>query len=165
MLLTIMRHGEAQASRGSDAERPLTERGREEVAAAATALLQTCRDRGLAAPSVLLHSPYTRTTETAGIVGSLLGLSPRPLAALAPGHAPGEVEESEARDIAEQYAHSLLISHQPLVSLMVTRWCGEDTPRYALSPGGFTTLLADSMLPAMASHEFSALPPEYQARF
>ena len=161
MLVTIMRHGEAVYRALSDAERPLTERGRAEVHLGARQLLAHCRSAGLAPPDTLLHSPYRRTTETASIVGGELSLTPVVLKELAPGYAPAEIEKAQEVSHSDADGHILLVSHQPLVSLLVMRWCALDTPRHSLNPGGFTTLATEIILPGMASHCFSALPPTY----
>ncbi len=163
MFVTIMRHGEAHTSAGSDAERPLTRRGRNEVQYGGQQLLSLCSRARISPPRRLLHSPYLRTLETADIVGGVTGLEPQSLDELAPGHGPEQLESCAALTPEDDDDHILLISHQPLVSLLVSRWSGNGGSRYVLSPGGFTTLSAEIMLARLATHEFSALPPNYGA--
>jgi phosphohistidine phosphatase len=64
-----MRHATAEESSGSDATRPLSDRGREEARLAAEAL----RERK-ARPARILTSPRLRARETAEIIGTALGI-------------------------------------------------------------------------------------------
>ena len=68
MTLWLLRHGEAEARARSDAERPLTERGRKEV--------RRCAERLRGRPlQYILASPYLRAQQTAEIVREVLGLA------------------------------------------------------------------------------------------
>ena len=60
--LVILRHGEAEPYINSDAERALTDRGREETSAQIAILAE----QGFL-PEEIIHSPFIRTTQTARI--------------------------------------------------------------------------------------------------
>ncbi len=65
MLLYLLRHGIAEdhGSRGSDAERELTDEGKEKTRLA----MQALRAMRLAVPALVMSSPYTRARQTAEI--------------------------------------------------------------------------------------------------
>lgn len=106
MTLWLLRHGEAEARARSDAERPLTERGRKEVRRSAERL----RGRPL---QYILASPYLRAQQTAEIVREVLGLA-LPLTTVdwaTPDDSPREV----ANRLDSYSGHCLLVSHNPLL--------------------------------------------------
>lgn len=106
MTLWLLRHGEAEARARSDAERPLTERGRKEVRRNAERL----RGRPL---QYILASPYLRAQQTAEIVREVLGLA-LPLTTVdwaTPDDSPGEA----ANRLDSYPGHCLLVSHNPLL--------------------------------------------------
>ena len=70
MLLTLWRHGEA-GSGVTDEVRALTPRGREETIAMAQGYSTWAGESALGPVSLLLHSPYRRTVETAKLLGEL----------------------------------------------------------------------------------------------
>ena len=61
MRLWVLRHGQAEAQAASDAQRNLTEHGREEVLGMSRRLQQQV-------PEVILASPYVRAQQTAELV-------------------------------------------------------------------------------------------------
>ena len=93
MLLTLWRHGEA-GSAATDQARKLTVRGREEVLAIARDYVAWA---GASAPwpiSLLLHSPYRRTVETAELLVELLRPGSQEVdPSLAPGAYPESFSE------------------------------------------------------------------------
>ena len=106
MTLWLLRHGEAEARARSDAERPLTERGRKEVRRSAERL----RGRPL---QYILASPYLRAQQTAEIVREVLGLA-LPLTTVdwaTPDDSPREV----ANRLDSYSGNCLLVSHNPLL--------------------------------------------------
>ena len=64
-------------------------------------------------------------------------------------------------DTAASDAHLLLVSHQPLVSLLLDYWTGEPGRVAALSPGGLATVELAVAGPGQASLQFWCLPPDY----
>ena len=135
MLLTLWRHGEA-GSAATDEVRALTPRGRDEVVAMAQDYAAWAGDSALAPVSLLLHSPYRRTIETAALLGELLrpgSLKVDP--SLAPGAYPEAFSES---DYAE-HEHVVMVSHQPFVSQAIAFWT-DDMALAPLAPGGYSML-------------------------
>ena len=63
MKLYFMRHGKAAHTKGADAQRPLTEEGRQDVAEVVDSRIESLSDVAL-----ILTSPYRRARETADIV-------------------------------------------------------------------------------------------------
>lgn len=111
MRLWLLRHGEAAAYARSDAERPLTAQGRDEVRCSAEHL------RGQALQRILV-SPYLRAQQTAELVRSTLNLD-LPLTTLdwlTPDDDPREVarhlDPFEGGDV-------LVVSHNPLLGELV----------------------------------------------
>ena len=135
MLLTLWRHGEA-GSAATDEVRALTPRGRDEVVAMAQDYAAWAGDSALAPVSLLLHSPYRRTVETAALLGELLGLgSLKAGPSLAPGAYPEAFSENDYRG----HEHIVMVSHQPFVSQAIALW-SDDATLAPLAPGGYSTL-------------------------
>jgi phosphohistidine phosphatase len=105
--LWLLRHGQAEAHAASDAQRELTERGRQEALQSAAHLI----GQPLA---VIIASPYVRAQQTAEVVRQQLGFERAIITAawLKPAGDVGEVirqlDAYEGQDV-------LLVSHQPLI--------------------------------------------------
>ncbi|MHA6493333.1 phosphohistidine phosphatase SixA [Pseudomonas borbori] len=108
MRLWLMRHGEAVAHAASDAERALTDYGREQVRQAAGQL----DGRRL---GCILVSPYRRAQQTAALVKETLDYRGELLTV------PWLTPESDPREVLAQLdnflpaSELLLVSHQPLI--------------------------------------------------
>ncbi|AQZ95954.1 phosphohistidine phosphatase SixA [Halopseudomonas phragmitis] len=112
MKLWILRHGKAQAMAASDPQRALTERGRADVLHMAELL----RDQQL---DGILASPYLRAQQTAGLVGEHLNFARG--VATAPWLTPDDDPMQVINYLSERTEQSLLlVSHQPLVSQLVS---------------------------------------------
>lgn len=111
MTLWILRHGEAQNRARSDAERALTDRGRQEVLSAAARLL----GRPL---QWIIASPYVRAQQTAELVRQALGFSDSIVTVpwLTPDSDPRKVLDNLDLYAGDQV---LLVSHQPLVGTLI----------------------------------------------
>lgn len=109
MKLWVLRHGEAQPHAPRDADRALTEHGREEVLHSAEQLI----GKPLTA---ILASPYVRAQQTAQLVREALGLALdiRTVPWLTPESSPLKVLEQLEAD-----GDVLLVSHQPLVGSLI----------------------------------------------
>ena len=135
MLLTLWRHGEA-GSAATDEARALTARGREEVVAMAQDYATWAGESDLGPVSLLLHSPYRRTVETAELLGEVLGPGSMKVdPSLGPGAYPEAFSES---DYAE-HEHVVMVSHQPFVSQAIAFWT-DDMALAPLAPGGYSML-------------------------
>ncbi|NMX62529.1 phosphohistidine phosphatase SixA [Pseudomonas sp. WS 5079] len=110
MKLWILRHGEAESHASSDAQRNLTERGREEVLHSAAHLIGQ-------PISAIIASPYARAQQTAQLVREALGFVPeiRTVPWLTPDGNPLQVLEKLDTDDSV-----LLVSHQPLVGNLIS---------------------------------------------
>lgn len=106
MTLWLLRHGEAEPRARSDAERPLTERGRREVRKAAERL------RGRALEHILV-SPYLRAQQTAELVRETLGLK-LPLTTV-DWATPDDAPRTAASHLDAYPGECLLVSHNPLL--------------------------------------------------
>ena len=135
MLLTLWRHGEA-GSAAADEARALTPRGREEVAAMAQGYVAWAGESALGPVSLLLHSPYRRTVETAALLGEVL--DPGSLK-VDPSLAPGAYPEGFSENDYAGHEHIVMVSHQPFVSQALALWT-DDVTLAPLAPGGWSML-------------------------
>ena len=135
MLLTLWRHGEA-GSAAADEARALTPRGREEVAAMAQGYVAWAGESALGPVSLLLHSPYRRTVETAALLGEVL--DPGSLK-VDPSLAPGAYPEGFSENDYAGHEHIVMVSHQPFVSQAIALWT-DDVMLAPLAPGGWSML-------------------------
>jgi phosphohistidine phosphatase SixA len=132
--VTVWRHGEA-GSAASDHERALTDRGRRELLIQAKEFATRSCAAGAQKPVAIHHSPWLRTTQTAGVLAGILAIPAAAFAGLAPGSTLADVDP--ALDSAER--HIVLVSHQPLVSELLWFWLdSNDLP--PLAPGGWATV-------------------------
>ncbi|MEK1939809.1 MAG: phosphohistidine phosphatase SixA [Pseudomonas sp.] len=107
MRLWLLRHGEAFPEAPTDAERPLTPHGREEVLRSAVQL----EGRPIAA---ILASPYLRAQQSAELVRKAIGFR------AAVGTAPWATPESDPREALSylderEEGEILLVSHNPFL--------------------------------------------------
>lgn len=165
MIVTIWRHGEA-ASAATDRQRELTDGGRDDIAFGCHRFHDTCIERGLPHPDLILHSSWLRTSQTAEIIDSAFSHAKmRTLDALIPGSRVAEVDRAVDDILAmdQPPVHLVLVSHQPLVSRLVDHYL--DTPGKVppLSPGGFAVLELDVAGRGCAELLFWALPDAYEA--
>ncbi len=110
MKLWVLRHGEAESHAPSDAQRNLTEHGRQEVLHSAAHLIGQ-------PISAIIASPYVRAQQTAQLVREVLGFLPeiRTVPWLTPDGNPLQVLEKLDTD-----DNVLLVSHQPLVGSLIS---------------------------------------------
>lgn len=112
MKLWLLRHGEAQPYQRHDADRQLTERGRQQVVHAAQFLLGVTFDR-------VLSSPYIRAKQTAELLCTTLSY-------------PGEIEivpwltpQDDVREVVRKLdsypvENLLIVAHQPLLGSLAS---------------------------------------------
>jgi len=120
MEIYILRHGIAEEARGgmADAERALTETGREKL----RRVLERARAAGVA-PSLILTSPYRRAKETAQTAGEVLGCGKVVESdVLVPGSAPADVWEAICARRRE--GAILRAGHEPLLGMTVAHLLG-----------------------------------------
>tara|TARA_Y100000589_G_C26960319_1_gene550336 strand:+ start:330 stop:707 length:378 start_codon:yes stop_codon:yes gene_type:complete len=86
--------------------------------------------------SLLLHSPYWRTVETAELLVELLRPGSREVD---PSLAPGAYPEFFSEWHYAGHEHIVMVSHQPFLSQAIALWTDDVTLAY-LAPGGYSTL-------------------------
>ncbi len=117
MLLYLLRHGIAEdhASRGGDAERELTEEGREKT----TAALLAAKKMKLASPELVIASPLIRAQQTAQIALEIFakGAKFETSEAIKPA---SDITETMAliADRSKKYGSVMLVGHDPHLSLL-----------------------------------------------
>lgn len=112
MKLWLLRHGAAEPYQRHDAERQLTEQGRQQVVLAAELLRNERFDR-------VLSSPYIRARQTAELLCATL----QPPGAI--DIVPWLTPEDDVREVTRKldgYAdqHLLIVAHQPLLGSLVS---------------------------------------------
>ncbi|RTE67676.1 phosphohistidine phosphatase SixA [Amphritea opalescens] len=121
MRLLLLRHGEAGYDAPSDEQRSLTDHGWLRVQ-------QMLKQQSgtLAGLERIVHSPYLRTQQTAALV-----LAQQPANSIAsPLLTPEASPETVLDWLAEQSDEVLmLVTHQPLIGLLVSRLCEGDYSR------------------------------------
>ncbi|WP_022957371.1 histidine phosphatase family protein [Spongiibacter tropicus] len=116
MEVLLVRHGAASWDAATDMERALTERGREEVDAAA----QWLRGEDWQ-PEQLWVSPYRRAQQSAEIL-NIWGAPQRNIACLTPDNRPEDLENLLATFAGQRL---MLVGHNPLLSNAIAHWQGE----------------------------------------
>jgi len=116
-MLYLIRHAHAVDSE-PDAERPLSDRGREEVRRLASFL----RPSGQFRPEEIWRSPFVRAKETAAILAADLGWTVP--AEIAPGLEPEDFPGRIAARLATTVRSVVIVGHEPhltgLATLLVT---------------------------------------------
>lgn len=142
MELFLLRHGHANAYAQSDAQRELSDRGREEVRSTIIAA-----QAALALLDAVWVSPYLRAQQTWHEASALLQ-DGNPVVTTDPTIAP----DGQAASVITQLERSgasrlLLVTHQPFVGDLLETLCGCESGRYFMG----TANLACISLPLVAS--------------
>ena len=137
MRLLLCRHGEAACNAPTDAQRPLTERGRE----ALYFHWQQLRQEGVQV-NQLIASPYLRAQQTAACIARVYGLADiHTCDSLVPDSTPSLfLEEFITEPLRPGLA---LISHMPMVSQLTAYWTGAGASRFAFDVGATACLDVD----------------------
>ena len=140
MRFFILRHGKSpslsEARVKHDAERPLSDAGREDARGAAREIVQ----RG-GSPVVIYHSPIKRAAQTAAEAAAILNppKGTRPFEPLS-NHTPGELlYDCLVRECGDQ--EFLVVGHQPQLGEMIAFLTGEEVD---LRPGAVAALSTDA---------------------
>jgi len=133
MRLLLLRHGEAGFDATTDELRSLTANGRLQLR---QMLLQYSLE--LAGVQRILHSPYLRTCQTAELVRDVRPVNSESLNLLTPESSPQEVVDW----LSVQSDDSLLlVTHQPLIGLLVSLLCeGNLTRPEPMLPGALAII-------------------------
>ncbi len=154
MFVGILRHGEAEAQPGSDGDRHLTERGSAQV----RTVLVLASQMGFQVGAIA-SSPLTRAKQTAEITKNIFHRDYEITNSLEPEGSPEEVYEDLSKHESENGI--LLISHQPLVSKLLSDLLGCEA-RVALTTGTLAVVKV-SGTPGTGRGELILLvPPQMQ---
>lgn len=148
MLITIMRHGEAQFRAASDSSRQLTEQGRKDNLATTSALLSHNPEFSHA-----LHSPYLRAQQTAeDLCTSLGGLASESCEMLTPDVPVTDLLSYLQHFCEERQVSSLLlVGHNPLLSHLLSLLLdGTHSGARHLDTSNLVCLNVDLLAPACA---------------
>lgn len=118
MRLVLVRHGEAETPRGSDAERALTDAGR--IQAQQTG--QWLAGQLLQPEVQLLCSPYRRAQQTAKAIGDVLGCQPVVVDHVTPEDDPRLALKALESAVTAECV--IVVTHMPLVASLAT-WLEE----------------------------------------
>ena len=146
MLLYVMRHGDAISFARTDAERPLSDRGRDQASSMVQHLLQ-------AMPTKVIASPYLRAQQTCRIVCDGLGIAEYDTV-------DGITPESDpffVLNLLQPYENEvlLMISHQPLVSSLLGLLVdGHLAGGYMMGTASLAYLSAPAVGPGVANLEW-----------
>lgn len=151
MRILISRHGEA-ATGFADHERPLTEKGKNEIRNVAGLLKQMN-----VKPEYIISSPLKRAKETADIYSSVLEPPNNPFteSSLQPG---GYIDDvvSIARSLNNDI---LFVGHQPDISNFITGLSGPSFYNVYVYPGTVASIVFDNeVIPGRGTLEFLLKP-------
>ncbi len=140
MELFVLRHGHAESEAPKDSLRPLSPLGKQEVEQA----IQESAD-ALVNVQQLLVSPYLRAQQTAGIVAELMGIKRLEACDLiTPGGRPSTVIQHVYNYTEAQGLNSImLVSHQPLVGVLIDELCGLEPGRHRMSTASLAAIDSD----------------------
>lgn len=151
MRLYIMRHGDALQFARTDAERPLSERGRRQASS-----MVPCFSAWL--PEKVIASPYVRAQQTCSIVCEGLGISRFDTVE---GITP-DCDPHDALRVLQRYENEgvlLMVSHQPLVSALVALLVdGAINGGYMMGTAAVACLEADHLSPGQATLQWLRHP-------
>lgn len=135
MNVFIMRHGEAETHAETDMSRELSHQGREDIAQMAS----TYSDE-LAQVDVIWCSSYTRAQQTADIVAQRLQKPIITQSILPPSGNPADVMAALE---AHKHQTILVVSHQPLIGILVDGLADLEPGRYRMGTGALAHLKTD----------------------
>lgn len=126
MQIFIMRHGDAETFAASDAERPLSSRGRE----GSYQMAQYCKEHGYDEFDLVLVSPYLRAQQTWQTISPLLRAdNVQDCDDITPyGDSEAVVEYVCALAETQNFERILLVSHLPLVGYLTADFVTDIPP-------------------------------------
>ena len=140
-MLWLLRHGEAEEG-SPDAERALTEKGREQARAAGRALAEVG-----AKIDACLTSPKVRAYETAALACEPLGVEPQHEPKLASG-------PFDAEQLAAGLGNVLLVGHDPDFSMAIHEMTGAQV---RLKKGGLAAVDTGELIALLRPKETAAI--------
>ena len=161
MWVSLVRHGEAGYA-ADDRARTLTDKGVRDATEVGVYLARLGLEHH-APPSVVLHSPYTRTQQPAELLAGQCGAIPLIAeSALIPEGTVDAVDALLDRCAQDATEHVILVSHQPLVSYIHAYFLGQDHTVPPMIPAAVTTFSLDTIGPQLGSLLYWAVPGQYE---
>lgn len=156
MLLYVIRHAEAAdpAEHATDAERPLTDVGHDQV----RRLSATLPKHGVR-PTVILSSPLVRAWQTAA--GLLHGLEPQPPLRECLALAPGGAAKALAEVLEAQEGDVVIVGHNPDLEEHIAWLIGSRKARVAMAKGAVACLRCGSKIGKGCASLRWLLTPEF----
>ncbi len=139
MKLFVLRHGEAEAIASTDRQRQLTERGRQQIQS-----MVERNQKALADLELIYASPFVRTQQTVEEFMNCLSAftgkqySHQSEDRLVPNSSPQQVLNMLCS--LEDNANVILVSHQPLVSELVSSLCDIDVNSISMPTATLATI-------------------------
>ena len=127
-----MRHGEAEPNADTDAKRELTLQGRKDITQMAADYATQ-----LSRVDAIWASPYVRAQQTAQLLSQHLSKSVITQPFLSPS---GNPIDALAALEAHRHETVLVVSHQPLVGILVDGLAGLESGRYRMGTGALACL-------------------------
>lgn len=162
MKILIMRHGQAGSYEGVDEARELIARGREDAKNAGQCLAQLITDGKMPAFDKVWVSPYVRTQQTADeVLASFPQLQRENKDILISHDQPQRVLDALSE---ENFNHILLISHNPLVNLLVAHLTDGKAHRHiSMQPASMALIDTDELLAGCGQLQWLRHAPLFEA--
>ena len=142
MRIHILRHGHAEPQVTTDEARQLTDKGRAET----RQVLLSCQQQ-IKNLEAIYASPLVRAQQTASIAATFFpGLHIHTTSILVPEALPAKVYEWLS---SLEQTSVLLVSHQPLVGILVNQLCGVANGFYPVGTSSLAIIDVDVPAPAM----------------
>jgi phosphohistidine phosphatase len=134
MELLLLRHGHAEPLASTDALRPLSERGRLEVASVIKSAMEM-----IGKLDAVWVSPYLRAQQTWAEARVLLSQAPAPetISEVTPD---GEIELFLTRLKSASVRRCLVVTHQPFVGDLITALCGDSAGNLRMDTANLVAL-------------------------
>ena len=131
----MMRHGEAETGADNDMQRQLTPGGREDIQQ-----IVSSHTNDLSQIDTIWVSSYVRAQQTAEIVAAALSKPVVTQSFLSPSSNPQDVLDALQ---ADRHQTLLIVTHQPLVGILVDGLAGLETGRYRMGTGSLACISTD----------------------
>lgn len=141
--LYLLRHGEAEARATNDAQRRLTAQGEAEIARAAQHMPKQFDG--------LIHSPYLRTEQSAGVV---LAVCQTERIVVADWVTPDASVENAIEQFQSLSGVWLVVTHNPFVSYLAARLTALPVNQTSFSTGALARLSGPEALPGTLSFDW-----------
>jgi len=150
-----MRHGESECQADHDSLRELTPEGRMDIAQMATDYHEALQQ-----VDVIWASPYVRAQQTAEIMSEHLSVPVITHNFLPPHGNPNDIVDALE---SQRQQTVLIVSHQPLIGILVDNLAGLEPGRYRMGTGALAYLSTDIFANGCCELEWLHQPSNTQA--